>query len=343
MSGDTRRRRRDSGHKPNHERWMISYADLLTLLLAVFIVLYATSAQNTSKLKAMAASMMEAFSGTPPALVEMPSSPRGPMHNLPNPATLPVQAPPTPKTPAVPRNVHHLDNAENRQIQRLTEREQRDLQPSILAIRKLRQKLSTLLQPEIDAKMISVLSQPLSIKIRLNAKILFDNGKADLTKNAVKILTPVAKTLSAIPPGYQISIHGYTDNQPIHTRQFPSNWQLSSARALSVLMLFRTNNVSGKALSVEGFSKYHPLATNDTAAGREQNRRVSIVITAPKEHQDGEHGKPVTEGPGQATPQSQEARSATGKPLRNPDQPAPPGHSNTGTPSGLSTGEPDHD
>lgn len=291
MSGVTnpsnrRRRRRDVGHKPNHERWMISYADLLTLMLAVFIVLYATKAQNTSKMKALAASMMEAFSGTPPAIVSRPSSPQGPMNNLPKSVTLPVQAPPSPKTPMVPHNVRHLDNAQQRNIQRLSAREQRDLQPSILAIRRLRQKLEKLLQPEITKKNITINARPLEIKIRLNAKILFGNGKANLTAGAVRILAPVATTLSAIPPGYQISIDGYTDNQPIHTRRFPSNWQLSTARALSVLELFRANKVPGKALSAEGFSKYHPIASNGTAAGREKNRRVSIVITAPSGRAD---------------------------------------------------------
>lgn len=296
-SGDFRRSRRDTGHKPNHERWMISYADLLTLMLALFIVLYATSAQNTSKMNAMASSMMVAFSGTPPSLIQKPSSPHGPKSQLPKAKTLPAEAPPMPKTPAVPQNVHHLDKVSSLPVDRLTQQEQRDLQPSIKAIKALRDKLHSLLQPEIKAKSISIDSTPLSINIQLNAKILFGNGAADLTKGAVKILTPLAQTLGAIPKGYRISIHGYTDNQPIHTKEFPSNWQLSTARALSVVLLFVDNGVAGEALSAEGFSKYHPIASNDTAQGRQQNRRVSIVISAPKPGQEGpsaQSGDPAT-------------------------------------------------
>lgn len=291
-----RRARRDEGHKPNHERWMVSYADLLTLLLALFIVLYATSAQNTSKMKQMAASMMLAFSGTPPALISKPASSHGPMHNLPKPVPLPLQAPSAPMTLRLPEALRHLLQTRTPATQRLDAQMQKDLQPKIAAISKLRLKLQALLKPQIEARTISVTSTPLSIKIRLNAKILFTNGDATLTPGAAKILTPLAKTLSTIPAGYRISIHGYTDNKPIHTAQFPSNWQLSTARALSVVMLFRQHGVPGEALSAEGFSKYHPIASNDSAEGRQQNRRVSIVISAPK--------------PAQAAPSDKDNRKA---------------------------------
>lgn len=299
-----RRPRRDADHGPNHERWMVSYADLLTLLLALFIVLYATTAQNTSKLKEMAASMMKAFAGQPPALVSKPASPKGPMHNLPAPTKLPVEA------PAVPQNVHHLARWPQ---QRLSQRQQEALQPSIAAISDLDKKLYTLLQPQIQAKTISISSTPLTIKIRLNAKILFANGAATLTKAADKLLAPLAKTLSNIPKGYQIAIHGYTDDKPIHTTQFPSNWQLSTARALSVVMLFQDQGVAGEALSAEGFSKYHPIASNDTNDGRQQNRRVSIVISAPKPKPSGaaSHVPPST-ADGAASRAASEAEPAAG-------------------------------
>jgi chemotaxis protein MotB len=286
VSNPHRRRKHGDGHKPNHERWMISYADLLTLLLAVFIVLYAESANNTSRLHAMAASMMDAFSGTPPSIVSLPSSPKGPMHNLPKPINIPVQAPPTPTTPKTPHNNQRMQasppTTRPSQMQRLSQQDQMDLQPSILAIQKLKVKLSKMLAPEITQHTINILSHPLSIKIRLNAKILFRNGQASLTKRAISILKPLGKTLGKIPPGYVISIRGYTDNVPIHTAQFPSNWQLSTSRALSVLLLFRSVKVSGESLSVEGFSKYHAISSNKTKAGRALNRRISIVITAPK-------------------------------------------------------------
>lgn len=311
-SADDPRRRRDVGHKANHERWMISYADLLTLLLAVFIVLYASSAQNTSRLKAVAASMMHAFAGTPPSIISLPSSPHGPMRNLPRPVTIPVQAPPVPKTPTVPKNVHHLDQANRRVAQILTKREQMRLQPSVFAIQKLRRQMERLLRPEIANHTIDVTTEPLAIKIRLNAKILFRNGAANLTQGATALLTPVASILANIPSGYMISVRGYTDNKPIHTAQFPSNWQLSTARALSVVLFFRGQGVAGESLSAEGFSKYHPIADNQTEAGRERNRRVSIVITAPPpDNRTGNNSSSGHSGDGAGQPT--DGKGANGK------------------------------
>lgn len=280
MSG-ARGRRRDAATKPNHERWMISYADLLTLLLALFIVLYATSVQNTAKLKAASASMMEAFTGTPPSVVAKPSSPHGAMHNLPKPVPIPYQAPSVPKVKSVPHSLRRINNNPAHPLQVLSIQEQKALRPSVLAIKRLYDELRRLMAPEIAQHTIDISDEPLRIRIRLNAKILFPNGKAKLTPAAVNLLTPVASVLSTIPKTYMISIRGYTDNKPIDTPAFPSNWQLSTARALSVVLLFRSNHVAGESLSAAGFSKYHPIETNKTAAGREKNRRVSIIITAP--------------------------------------------------------------
>lgn len=289
MSGggdQLRRARRDAGHKPNHERWMVSYADLLTLLLALFIVLYATSKQDKKKLQQLAGGMMVAFSGTPPALVSQPAAPKGLMHDLPKPVPVPRAAPPTLAFPKGLR-LHQPIQTLPPFAQPLSQKQQRDLEPAVKAIAALQTKLRALLQPQIDAKTISIDSSPLSIKIRLNAKILFANGDATLTRGAEKILTPLAATLAVIPKGYRISIHGHTDDKRIHTVKFPSNWQLSTARALSVVMLFRKQGVPGEALSAAGFSKYHPIASNATEEGRQQNRRVSVVISAPTPAQAG--------------------------------------------------------
>lgn len=286
MQNSGHRRRRDSGHKPNHERWMISYADLLTLLLAVFIVLYATSAQNKSKLKQMAESMLMAFNGTPPALVRMPSSPHGPMHNLPRPVHIPVQSEPA---PAQKRNTVIVPPRPPAPVQPILPRGvQKSIQPSVFAIRRLNQELSHLLAPEMRQHTIQLLSKPLSITIRLNAKILFHSGHASLTPAAVQLLKPLGEVLKKVPAGYQVSIQGYTDNNPIHTAKYPSNWQLSTARAMSVLLLFRSVHVSGDLLNVEGFSKYHPLESNKTASGQSRNRRVEIRITAPRSLRHGQ-------------------------------------------------------
>ncbi len=270
--GGPARRRRDGGHsKPNHERWMISYADMLTLLLAVFIILWATSHQSKYKLREVAEGMLQAFQGTPPALIPMPSSPHGPMHAMSSPIPRPLAA----------QNVAHVARP---LVPRAT---QSRLQPSLLAMKKLLKKLDVLLEPEITSHRIQVLTTPLTIRIRLNARILFRNGDARLTAKARSVLGPLAHVLAKIPKGYMITVQGYTDNVPIHTAEFPSNWQLSASRAMSVLLLLRDADVRGKSLGAEGFGQYHPIASNKTSAGRSANRRVEIVITAPRRTDGG--------------------------------------------------------
>lgn len=252
---------------------MISYADMLTLLLAVFIVLFAAAKVNKSKLATEAASLLQAFQGQPPSLIQAPSTPNGPQHSLPNPVPRPMDSVHSPHSPA--KILRHSGDL-------MSEREQQSLQPTLRAMRLLDRKLIRLLEPEIVHHKIAVITKPLSIKIRLNAKILFQNAHAKLTDPAKNLLDPIGDVLAKIPPGYLVTVQGDTDSMPIKTAKYASNWQLSTARAVSVVELFRSRHVSGSSLSAQGFSKYHPIASNKTAVGRAQNRRVEIVITAPK-------------------------------------------------------------
>lgn len=289
-----RRRRRDVGGKANHERWMISYADMLTLLLAVFIVLWSTSRENTSKINAAAASMLQAFTGRPPALIQQPATPHGPMRNLPKPKPRPLQAPSARRT--ISRTVQSpLVPAMQKPI--LSHDEQVKVHASIAALNKLKLTLQHLLHPEIVKNLIKILSKPLSFKIRLNAKVLFHSGHATLTAKADSLLNPVGRVLSQVPPGYLVTIQGYTDTTPIHTAKYSSNWQLSTARAMSVLLLFRKNHVNGAALSAQGFGQYQAIAPNGTAVGRALNRRVEIMITAPKPRPPGTAAKSALQAP----------------------------------------------
>ena len=293
-NGKGRRRRRDIGGKANHERWMISYADMLTLLLAVFIVLWSTSRENTSKINAAAASMLQAFTGQPPALIQQPATPHGPMHNLPKPVPRPMQ------TPAPQRTISKSAQstlASAMQKPLLSHDEQVKVHASIAALNRLKLNLQHLLRPEIVKNQIEIFSKPLSFKIRLNAKVLFHSGHATLTKKADSLLNPVGRVLSQVPPGYLITIQGYTDTTPIHSVKYPSNWQLSTARAMSVLLLFRKTHVNGDALSAQGFGQYQAIASNKTAAGRALNRRVEIMITAPKPRRHVTVAKPVPSSP----------------------------------------------
>lgn len=270
MSEVIRRRRRSHQEKANHERWMISYADMLTLLLAFFILLWSAASVNKAKLMQEAAGMLEAFEGRPPMLIAAPSTPRGMEHAEPKPVPRPlesVHAPAAPIKAAKPI---------------LSRDEQKRIAPIVNAMAKLRKTLEHLLAPQIAQHQISLAEQPLSLTIRLNAQILFASGQAVLTQDAKKIMGPIGDVLAKLPSGYLITVQGYTDDRPIHTSLFSSNWELSTARAVSVVQLFRLRQVPGSALSAQGFSKFKPVASNDTESGRAANRRVEILITAPK-------------------------------------------------------------
>ena len=277
MSEVIRRRRRTAQEKANHERWMISYADMLTLLLAFFILLWSAATVNKSKLMEAAAGMLQAFEGTPPMLVALPSTSHGIEHSTPEPVPRPV---PSTQPPAPPAKQEKPVKQEKPILSRA---EQRRLQPMLEAMTKLRQNLEQMLAPEIAQQHIALIEQPLSLRIRLNAQILFASGQATLTPAAQNLLNPLGDTLAKLPAGYLVTVQGYTDDRPIHTATMTSNWDLSTARAVSVVHLFRARSVPGESLSAEGFSRYRPVNDNDTDAGRAANRRVEILITAPKQ------------------------------------------------------------
>jgi len=294
---------------PNHERWMISYADMLTLLLSVFIVLWASASTDKTKLRKEAAGLLQAFTGTPLSIVPLLATPRSPFESPPKPISMrhaPMRAlppsikptgsaktaremPPSrpPHAPARRVNQGFARNLPAKAILPLAE--QRRLQPIILAMSAIREQIQHLLAPEIASHQIEIFRLPLAIRIRLNAQILFDTGEAALTREALTILDPIGDVLAHVPAGYIITIQGYTDDRPIHTATFASNWELSAARAISVVKLFLARGVPGEALSAQGYSMFQPIASNATPDGRARNRRVEIVITAPKpaEAEDG--------------------------------------------------------
>jgi chemotaxis protein MotB len=297
--------------KPNHERWVISYADLMTLLLALFVVLYASSTRDKTRMEEEARSLLEAFQGTMPAVVHTEGSEQGLLRHQPSPVPRPVELP----SPHVP----HLPKADTRTapqsplqtpprhaeevvrhpappaprvtpqtvLQPIPPEPQLDSQISAqlaaeaIALERVREQLEALLQPLTSAHEVTIQSTPLTLTISLDASVLFNSGKASLLPEASQLLGSISGSLKTLPQPFTIHLNGYTDNQPIHTAQFPSNWSLSVERAVSVIELFAEKGLDGTRLAAEGFGEYAPIADNATAAGRAKNRRVVIVIRAP--------------------------------------------------------------
>ena len=255
-----RKKKAEAESHVNHERWVISYADLLTLLLATFVVLYASSTRNHHKEDAIALAFIKAFHGTPPAVITpKPTGSKGILQHQPSPIPRPVEKPGS----RLPQDVAH------------------QVQKSMQALQDLQMKLISLFQPLIDKHQVTITNAPLTLTIQLDASVLFPSGEAQLKPEAVVLLKQVAIGLQQLAPDFSIVVQGYTDNQPIATAQFPSNWSLSAERSVTVVQLLTDNGVPGNQLAAEGFGEFAALADNTTDPGRAQNRRVVIVVHAP--------------------------------------------------------------
>nr|WP_295737656.1 flagellar motor protein MotB [uncultured Acidocella sp.] len=256
-----RRRKRKESHG-NHERWVISYADFITLLLAFFVVLYASSVRDKHKMDEEAQSFLKAFHAPPGMIKAESSADRGVMNHQPSPVPKPVESPASANTPVQKQMIHQLTQ-------------------DMLQLQNAQNQLSKMLQPMIGAHQVGMQSDPLTLTIRLNDSVLFSSGQSTLTPSAQTLLKQIAASLTSLPPKFKIFVGGYTDNQPIHDAQFSSNWALSAARAVSVVELFQGAGIGGEQLAAQGYGEFDPIASNDNADGREQNRRVVIVIHAP--------------------------------------------------------------
>jgi len=252
---------------PNHERWIISYADFTTLLLATFVVMYAVSTVNSSKFQQMAEAFSTAFMGK---VVNIQASGfaaanKAPFENMPSPV----------HTPVITRDVQikHLPPALRQHVEKQVEK-----------LNEAYQKLTTLLADMISKGEVRVSLRSLGVVIDINAVVLFKSAKADLAPEALKLIEQVAGVLREL--NYRVQVDGFTDNAQIHSAQFSSNWDLSAARAISVVKRFVLDGIDPHLLVGAGYGEYHPVASNDTPEGMALNRRVSIVVVAPIDGQD---------------------------------------------------------
>ena len=238
------RRKQEEEHE-NHERWMVSYADFLTLLSAFFVVMYAISSVNEGKYRVLSESIVSAFrnetvSSGGQSIVVIQASSSQPKQVEPN------------KT---------QDLAKQRQREKM-----RNVAKDILEV----------LAPLVQEGKVRVLETTRGVTIEINDSILFSPGQAQLHPTSVKAMQAVAEVLAA--SDFPIIIEGHTDNVPINTLQFPSNWELSAVRATTVLRLFADAGVGAERLTAIGYGETRPVEPNLLAEGRARNRRVTIMI-----------------------------------------------------------------
>ncbi|MFP5391813.1 MAG: flagellar motor protein MotD [Gammaproteobacteria bacterium] len=233
-------RRKYDDHIENHERWLISYADLITLLFAFFVVMYAISVVNEGKYKVFSLAIGDAF-GTKDKVTA--TSDIQPMFPLPN----------------------HLQKRRSEAMVR--ERQ---------ALTRLAQDLSATLAPLVKEGKVRVTQSSRGVSVEINASVLFDPGAAALTEESDEALRALAAQLKNDP--HAIQVEGHTDNTPIKNTLFPSNWELSAVRASSVVRLFIDSGVAPERLTAVGHGANKPVASNDTAEGKARNRRVAVTI-----------------------------------------------------------------
>jgi chemotaxis protein MotB len=286
----------------NLERWIISYADFTTLLLATFVVMYAVSSVNSSKFQEMAEAFSTAFMGkiTRIQATGLAAGHKAPFKNMPSPV----------HTPIITRDVEvkNLPPALRQEVARRTEK-----------LNDAYQKLTRLLAGMIRKGQVRVSLQALGVVIDVNAVVLFRSGQADLTPAALPMIDKVAGILKGLH--YSIQVNGFTDDARIHDAQFSSNWDLSAARAMAVVKRFVAGGIDPALLVGAGYGKYHPIASNATPQGMAMNRRVSIVVVSPVEDRGilktpllG--APPAPDGDIQAAQPGRGTAAATGAPSR---------------------------
>jgi chemotaxis protein MotB len=237
----------------NHERWLVSYADFITLLFAFFVVMYAISSVNEGKYRVLSSALVSAFSH-PQKTVE------------------PIQY----GTPLHSPIIQHDAMVES-VVSRVGVDHQIMPSPKEMAeMQKIADEVEYNLKELIDKELITVTRTNLGLEIEIKSNILFTSGVAVLSSQAISPLKKIATILSKTPN--DINVEGYTDNVPINTPYFPSNWELSAARAASVVRLFTQSGVNPNRLKAIGFAEHRAIADNVTEFGRSKNRRVAIMV-----------------------------------------------------------------
>lgn len=257
-------RKRHDDHV-NHERWLISYADFITLLFAFFVVMYSISSVNEGKYRVLSDTLETVFSENTRSLdpIQIGKINRGEGEKTPNPGSRDL-----------PLNVIELPPIESNTPPQVSA----DI---IRTISDITEQLNNTLLDMIEDEDVIITQGEDWVELEIKSNVLFGSGESRLENSAVPVIGKVANILntSANP----IQVEGFTDNKPISTPKFPSNWELSAARAASVVHLLDRYGVDPNRMSAIGYGEFKPVADNLTEEGRQKNRRVVLVILGSKD------------------------------------------------------------
>lgn len=294
------RRHKHEDHA-NHEAWAIPYGDLVTLLLAFFVVMYAISSVNEGKYRVMSDSMVAAFRGTPMTLQPVQVGEKQVGSGAHSEISIAQQA----TLQAQPRSI--LDPVGTRANNASPTHYASELPQSAEARQQLEavaDQVEQAMASLVEQNLLVVRRHGLWVEVEIRTDILFGSGVATLSPAAVDVLKQLATTLK--PFSNPIRVEGHTDNRPINTREFPSNWELSATRAASVVHLLSQTGVDPSRLAVIGLGEFRPAQSNATPEGRNANRRVLMIIlgsdNAPEGSYAEDRGKPDDDAARTATP-----------------------------------------
>ncbi len=260
--GGRRRRGAHAGAHDNEERWLLTYADMITLLLALFVVLFSISSVNVSKFRTLKESLRDAFSGKVvsggESILQTGTSVRARAPDAISAAIL----------PGAP-NIQVSQPSSARALAARSEQDERE---------RLKARLDSYAASHGFENRVETVVARRGLVVRLlTDDVLFDSGQAVLKPRGKPLLGEVADLLE-VDQRHPIVVEGHTDDVPIHTAQYDSNWELSTARATQVTRYLIGQGVPESRFAAAGYADVHPIASNATAAGRARNRRVEVVL-----------------------------------------------------------------
>ncbi|MCK0163855.1 flagellar motor protein MotD [Marinobacter sp. S6332] len=249
-----RRRRQPQDDLHNTERWLISYADFITLLFAFFVVMYSVSSVNEGKYKVLSETLTGVF-------------------NAPQRSFQPIEVgdqPPRPEIAVeedvIPPEVTEAPRNPEQETPARTE-----------ALRTMANQLAMEFDELIDRGVVTLETNDRWLSLNLPDSLLFGSGNAEPHYDAFEVMDKVARVLRNRDNA--VKVEGFTDNQPIRTQRFPSNWELSAARAAAVVRMLDMEGIEPERMAAVGYGEHQPLARNDTEEGRRRNRRVVLLIS----------------------------------------------------------------
>lgn len=245
------RRREPVAHdeEPGHERWLVSYADFITLLFAFFVVMYAISTLNEGKYRVVSDALNQAFRHD--RVVSAQTTGEAPINR--------TNAGPPPVRPVI-RAPDALRRAQQQKLLNLADR------------------ITEALKPLVQSGQVRLTRLPRGVAVEISASVLFAPAQATLQPESIEALRAVARVIADTDNAVQVE--GHTDNLPMASAQYPSNWELSAARASSVVRVFLGYGVAANRLTAIGYAENRPVEANDTAEHRARNRRVTLLILA---------------------------------------------------------------